>query len=79
MPQMLIRDIPEDLMSRLKARAKRNGRSLQAEVKLILQEAEGTMTFEEAREATARIRASLVGRGPFHTTDDLREDRDRGH
>ncbi|MBI4728036.1 MAG: hypothetical protein HY775_00815 [Acidobacteria bacterium] len=37
MAQTLIRDLPDEVVARLKARAKRNHRSLEAELRLILE------------------------------------------
>ena len=39
MSQILIRDLTQETVDQLKKRAKRNGRSLQAEVRLILEDA----------------------------------------
>jgi plasmid stability protein len=75
MAQLLVRDVDPKVVARLKRRARENRRSLQAEVKQIL-EAE-VFSMAEARAAAERIRKSLAGR---HHTDSallLREDRDR--
>jgi plasmid stability protein len=39
MAQLVVRNLPEELKSKLKSRAKRNGRSLEAEVREILLQA----------------------------------------
>lgn len=52
MPDVLIRDIPEDLLARLEARAKVDGRSLESELREILAGA-----APSAAERAARIRA----------------------
>lgn len=39
MPQLLVRDLDEDTIKRLKALAKQQGRSLQRQVKIVLEEA----------------------------------------
>lgn len=75
MAQLLVRDVDPKVVAKLKRRARENQRSLQAEVKRIL-EAE-VYSMAEARAAADRIRKSLEGR---HHTDSvrlLREDRDR--
>jgi antitoxin FitA len=57
MPSITIKNVPEDLLERLRERAKKHRRSLQAEVLTVLEEAERqrrTLTLEEVRE---RVRA----------------------
>lgn len=61
MPDILVRGLDKELIARLKARAKRNGRSLQGEAKLILERAAG-FTIEEARELTVGWQKRLAGR-----------------
>lgn len=56
MPDFLLRDLPEDLMEKLKARASRNGRSLQAEIRDTLEQSV-PMSREEWFEAAAALRA----------------------
>lgn len=79
MAQILVRNLPEKTLRRLKDRAKRAGRSLQAEAKQILEHEATRMSWEEFRETTARFRAEIAKRGPQKTdsTDLIREDRDR--
>ena len=80
MSDILVRDVPDELLDSLKQRAARNGRSLQREVMLIL---EGTLK-EEARRLNAlaaadeiRNRLAATGRDFGNSVDDLREDRAR--
>jgi len=57
MSQILVRDLAPELLEALKARAKRNRRSLQAEVKVILEKAEPLpRSPEERRKAFERLR-----------------------
>ncbi len=42
MPDILIRGLQPETITRLKARAKRRGRSLQSEVKILVEQAAGT-------------------------------------
>ncbi|HNT33799.1 MAG TPA: TraY domain-containing protein [bacterium] len=75
MAQLLVRDLDEKTVARLKKRAKANGRSLQAEAKRILEESSTVFDIDRIREDLARLRASL----PPQTTDSvdlIREDRD---
>jgi len=75
MGQMLIRDLDDQILKRLKQRAKRNGRSLQSEAKMILEQA---VAFdpESGRALVARIRKRLAGRVFDDSTLLIREDRD---
>jgi plasmid stability protein len=78
MAQVLVRNLNERVVARLKKRASDHGRSLQAEVKLILEEA----AREEATDfwkAADRIRERLIrsGRTFSDSAALIREDRDR--
>lgn len=85
MPQVIVEDLDPIIMQKLEARAHRYGRSLQAELKTILEQAAlgdiivqaKTVDMVIARERAARTRQELSGR--FHTdsAELLREDRDR--
>jgi hypothetical protein len=63
--QVLVRNLDSRVLERLKARARRNGRSLQAELKEIL-EAASQVDLIDARLVADRIRHSLRAR---RTTD----------
>jgi plasmid stability protein len=76
MPQILVRDLDEGLVDRLKRQAKRHHRSLQGEVKAILVESAG-MTPEELLAAAEAMQRRLAG-GKFSDSVRLvREDRGR--
>ena len=63
MSQVLVRNLKAVVVDRLKARARDRGRSLQAELKSILErEAESSMTLAEFQAAAARLRRKLAGR-----------------
>jgi len=51
MAQLVVRRIPDDVKERLKARAKRHGRSVEAEVRAIIEEATKGENAKEANEA----------------------------
>ena len=78
MKQILVRDLDEKIVDRLKSQAKRHGRSLQGEVKVILI---GAVDFSlrEARAISERWQKRLAVAG--HAFSDsarlIREDRDR--
>ena len=60
MPQVLVRSLELPILNRLKARARRHGRSLQAELKAILEAAsEGDLL--DARLVADRVRRALDG------------------
>jgi len=76
MAQVLVRDLDEKLVDRLKERAKDHGRSLQGEVKAILEGAT-QYSMEEARVVAEEWRRKLAGRIHGDSADLIREDRDR--
>jgi len=79
MTQLLIRNLSDDAVRRLRERAKRHHRSLEAEVREILEDQAGR--DEDAREAAflfaADMRQRLQGRVSGDSADLIREDRDR--
>ncbi len=78
MAQVLVRNLNDKVVARLKKRAKIRGRSLQAEVKTILEEAAKDVPEDFWKEAD-RIRKQL-GRSGQKFSDSaalIREDRDR--
>jgi plasmid stability protein len=76
MPQLLVRDLDPAVVERLKQRARRHGRSLQGEVKAIL-EAAAPLSLEEARRVASEWRQRLAGKKMTDSAELLREDRDR--
>ena len=76
MAQILIRDLDDDVVRRLKNRAKRDGRSLQAEVKIILEQAAKVDT-DTAQEMLEQFRSRFEGRRFSDSVKLIREDRDR--
>ena len=76
MARILIRDLDDETVRRLKERARRHGRSLQGEAKLILTQAAG-MSPSEARQLARQWHQKLAGRELPDSTDLVREDRQR--
>ena len=76
MAQVLVRDLKADVVARLKARAKHRGRSLQTELKEILEQA-ARQSAIDARALAARIRRQLSGRRHSDSVQLLAEDRAR--
>ncbi len=71
-----VKKVPDDVAQRLRARAKRNHRSLQGELLAILEEAAGparTVTISEVLEHGRRMGLST----PDESVQMIREDRDR--
>jgi plasmid stability protein len=77
MAQVLVRQLNDKVVDRLKKRAKEHGRSLQSEVKTILEEA--VPDYEGASKRIEGLRKRLVrsGRKFSDSAGLIREDRDR--
>lgn len=79
MAQVLVRDLDEEVVESLKRRAKQDGRSLQSEVKFILEQAaeEPRVDMKAARALVENIRKKFKGRRFPDSVELIREDRDR--
>lgn len=78
MGQILVRGLEAQTIERLKERAKKHKRSLQGEVKTIIEEAVPTrMSMDEARDAAIQIRKSFGSRIFSDSAELVREDRER--
>jgi plasmid stability protein len=76
MAQVLVRNLEPAIVDKLKRRARRHGRSLQAELYDILERAVRT-DIEDARRAAERIRRKLGGRQHTDSAELIREGRTR--
>lgn len=76
MAQVLVRDLTAKTLARLKRRARSHGRSLQAELKEILESAAGSDVLEAGRLAE-RIRSELSGKRHSDSAELVAEDRGR--
>jgi len=76
MPSILVRDLDDKIVGRLKAIAKHHGRSLQGEVKAILTETVSFLKIEAASVA-AGWRKSLKNRQLSDSAELIRKDRER--
>lgn len=76
MAQVIVRNLEEEVVSRLKRQATNNERSLEQELRLILTAAASPGRAEFRKQAAA-IRASLADRPQTDSVDLIREDRDR--
>lgn len=76
MAQLLVRNLDEQVVDKLKARARENRRSLQAEVKLVLEQA---TRFDRATalKRIEEVRKMLAGRPMSDSAELIRELRDR--
>ena len=73
-----VRDIPDETLARLRKRAERNGRSMNAEVLHILDQELGYASGEELMERLERLHAEwTLPPGSPDPVDFIREDRDR--
>jgi plasmid stability protein len=73
---IVVRGLNEKIIERLKERARLNGRSLQQEVKQLLERAAETLTMGEARRLSDTWRRHLGGRSFSDSARSIREDRD---
>lgn len=76
MAQILVRGLDESLVERLKQRARSQGRSLQAEAKMILEQA-AKLDVTTAQDLLAQFRGRFKGRKFSDSAKLIREDRDR--
>ena len=81
MSEVLVNDLDEDIVEQLEVRAREGGRSLQAELKLILEEAVWPATPQptraEYRALAEQVRAALGTRPQADSAALLSEDRAR--
>ena len=75
MPQLLVRDVPADVVEALKRRAAEHGRSAEAEHRLILEQA---LCDDRAgfRQRARMLREQTRGRIVGDSADLIRQDRD---
>jgi len=75
MPNVLVRDLDDEVLKQLKAAAKAKGRSLQAEIHDVLRRA-STRNLAETRRLSARWLKRLSRAGHSDSAGLIREDRD---
>jgi plasmid stability protein len=76
MAQIIVRNLDDVVVERLKARARANGRSLEAEVRLILEQS-AKVDMATARQMALDMRMRLKGRKFPDVVELIREDRER--
>ena len=77
MPDLLVRDVDAATVAHLKERAQSNGRSLVAELRVILEQAAKQMAMTTARALAEQMTRNLEGRTHTDSAELLREDRGR--
>ena len=77
MAQVLVRQLSDKVVDRLKKRAKEHRRSLQSEVKAILEDAVPDYERAWKRIDSLRLRLKRSGRKFSNSADLIRKDRDR--
>ena len=78
MAQILIRGLDDRVVERMKERARGNGRSLEAELRALIEHASRSDAgMEETRELAARLRRRLAGRKHTDSADLVAEHRKR--
>lgn len=78
MSQVLIRNVHPRILRRLKRRAQQHGRSLESELRCLIEEAARLESDWKDYWATVdRLRKSLEGRRHTDSADLIREDRER--
>lgn len=78
MPSALIRQIDSEVYDQLKQHAKQHGRSLEAEIRMILRESTCEMEVDMFASAQ-KIKKSFGGRKFPDSTSMIRADREHGH
>ena len=76
MPDMLVRDVESAVIEKLRKSAVKNGRSLQAEVRIIISDYVSKKTLSDA-EVARKIKKALAGRTYSDSSELLRVDRSR--
>ncbi len=80
MADVLVRDVSDAVVDRLRVRAERRGRTLEAELRALIEGAAGEEESDRRRafhEVAARMRERYAGTPQTPAVELLREDRDR--
>jgi len=76
MPELLVRNLEEKTVERLKALARRNGRSLQGQVKVVLEEA-AALSAGDVTAIVAKWKGRFRGKRFGDSARLIRKDRER--
>ncbi|MBV9062858.1 MAG: hypothetical protein JOY77_07995 [Alphaproteobacteria bacterium] len=74
MGQLLVRDVPDPIIAELKKRAKKNGRSAEAEHRILLEESLSSR-MQDFWTKAARLREATRGRICTNSADLIRDER----
>lgn len=77
MPDVLVREVDESALAKLRERAVANGRSLDSELRVILEQAAGQTVAASAKTLAEQMTLRLAGRTHTDSAALLREDRSR--
>jgi plasmid stability protein len=77
MPDVLVRDVDEKTLDRLKEKANAHGRSPGVELRLILEQAAKQLDMVSARELAEQMSRRLAGCQHTDSAELLRQDRER--
>lgn len=77
MPSVLVRDVEDEVLERLKMRAERNDRSLQSELSLLLRRASEQNDLASRLDIARKVRGSIKKAQTTDSVKLLREDRRR--
>ncbi len=77
MATLTIRNLDDDLVADLKRQAQENNRSLESEVRMLLESRRGRKSKAELREEMRQIAKLIGGRPGDDSTELILEDRDR--
>jgi plasmid stability protein len=77
MANVTIRNLDDEVMERIRERARRHHRSVEAELRDIITRTVKPVDIEAFKARAAAIRARTAGRQQSDSTDLVREDRDR--
>lgn len=77
MAQVLVRDLPDDVVERLKRKAAADGRSLEAHLRAVLEEA-SRFDRSDYLAIADEVADSTRGRTTSDSTELIRDSRDRG-
>ncbi len=76
MPDILVRGLDTDIVDRLKTKARQHGRSLQKEVKTVLEQAAGSGRTDIGK-MIRQWQKKMSGRKSASSVEMIREDRER--
>lgn len=77
MAQIILDDLDDRLVARLKSQASRHGRTLEGEVQIILEQQAGKVSKAEAHSIAEEWSRRLAGSDFSDSTEMIREDRER--